>query len=650
MRKTQLFAFLLVMSVALVANSQINYLQEIYNGGITSDAYSQWTTNDPGTFDVYIEPGSTIRKAILFVQVISNPDDNIAYLNGQPIHLSGSETLNNPYFFYNSATFNYYYRTLAIDVTNLVSPTELNYTLTPPNQSPLLLEYGGYVEFYLMILYENISLPSISVNVMMNELDVDPFLNYHFEMLNKIDTIYNVALAVNAGQFCDTIQDGSIISINGVQIGLAGGNDDNSTASCAALTSSFYYQNGVLFGLGNNFANPTMNGSDGIAFIEDNLNSLTSVSVLFEYQSNFRPQTNPVHQLFLTYSTHCSPFPVTTPTDTTICQGATLQLNATGGTPNSHSATGYEWLPATGLSCSDCPNPIFTADSSMFYTVRIWNTDSCSVVRPLKINVRKTPLWDTVVLSPSVCGTSTGFATLFGLPNNGAAQSWTEVGGLTQNSNLFSNLGAGNHTFYFTDTNGCQSTDTIVFVPSTNPTVASFVANPLSGPAPLSVSFANTSLYATDFLWSVNGLNLGATLTNFVLDTSGTYYVHLVAWQNNSSCADTFALKIVVFDSLVLQIPNVFSPNSDGANDFYTLSSNVPVSGNYRIFNRWGETLAENTLNFGPGTTVLWDGISPNSIPSTEGTYFYQLEITPAFDNGVIGKTVMLSGFLQVVR
>src|SRR5690606_32522098 len=155
------------------------------------------------------------------------------------------------------------------------------------------------------------------------------------------------------------------------------------------------------------------------------------------------------------------------------CQGSTLQLNASSTNP---SAT-YEWLPATGLSCSTCPNPIFTADSSMFYTVRVWNNDSCSVVRPLKINVRPQPDFGTITSEPSECGAPTGSATagsvtLSALPNNGVVATWQEVGGAIQSNNVFSGLSPGNHTFNFIDTNGCQSADTTVFVDEVNSTIA----------------------------------------------------------------------------------------------------------------------------------------------------------------------------------
>ena len=51
--------------------------------------------------------------------------------------------------------------------------------------------------------------------------------------------------------------------------------------------------------------------------------------------------------------------------DTAVCAGSPVELLATGGDL-------YEWTPATGLSCTDCPNPIATPGISTTYQVTIF--------------------------------------------------------------------------------------------------------------------------------------------------------------------------------------------------------------------------------------------------------------------------------------
>jgi gliding motility-associated-like protein len=59
------------------------------------------------------------------------------------------------------------------------------------------------------------------------------------------------------------------------------------------------------------------------------------------------------------------------PVSTTINQGESVQLQAT-------SATTYSWSPATGLSCSDCPNPVATPNITTTYTVTGTDASGCT--------------------------------------------------------------------------------------------------------------------------------------------------------------------------------------------------------------------------------------------------------------------------------
>ena len=54
-----------------------------------------------------------------------------------------------------------------------------------------------------------------------------------------------------------------------------------------------------------------------------------------------------------------------TPTDTTICPGSSVQLEATSPI----EVTEWTWEPALGLSCTDCPNPVATPPTTTQYSV-----------------------------------------------------------------------------------------------------------------------------------------------------------------------------------------------------------------------------------------------------------------------------------------
>ncbi len=96
------------------------------------------------------------------------------------------------------------------------------------------------------------------------------------------------------------------------------------------------------------------------------------------------------------------------------------------------------------------------------------------------------------------------------------------------------------------------------------------------------------------------------------------------------------------FDDLIAGIPNVFSPNGDGYNEFFQIKNieNYPKN-TLTVFNRWGELVYENNQYQND-----WNGsyrLSNEPLPS--GTYYYTIRIVD-FDN----QTFFQSGFLQIIR
>jgi gliding motility-associated-like protein len=225
-------------------------------------------------------------------------------------------------------------------------------------------------------------------------------------------------------------------------------------------------------------------------------------------------------------------------------------------------------------------------------------------------------------------------------------------GGTAQSSGSFLNVGAGFQTVTIQDGFGCKR-DSVVTIGQVNNTMAQFSANPTSGAVPFSVSLSNTSVFADQFLWSLNGTNQGSTFTNFTLTQTGLYTVELVAWQFDPVCADTATLSITAFDSLMVQVPNILTANDDHINDFFTLTTNLPLKGTVSILNRWGEVVYTYNGKLQQGETVLWDGKFDGK-NVTEGTYFYRIELSEDPESPLaIDKSQLpfkLEGFVEVRR
>lgn len=73
--------------------------------------------------------------------------------------------------------------------------------------------------------------------------------------------------------------------------------------------------------------------------------------------------------------------------DTTVDEGIKLLLSASG-------AQDYTWMPGHGLSCINCPNPVFTADSTTTFLVTGQDVNGCSATDSLVVTVIPEPTFE----------------------------------------------------------------------------------------------------------------------------------------------------------------------------------------------------------------------------------------------------------------
>ena len=112
--------------------------------------------------------------------------------------------------------------------------------------------------------------------------------------------------------------------------------------------------------------------------------------------------------------------------------------------------------------------------------------------------------------------------------------------------------------------------------------------------------------------------NTGDTTAGITVIKPGTY-TNVVTIDGCSS-SDT----IVVQKDCYMDIPNVFTPNGDGTNDYFfprqMLTAGL-VSFKMDIYNRWGQNIYETTNTDGRG----WDG-NFNNQAQPEGVYVYIID------------------------
>ncbi len=115
------------------------------------------------------------------------------------------------------------------------------------------------------------------------------------------------------------------------------------------------------------------------------------------------------------------------------------------------------------------------------------------------------------------------------------------------------------------------------------------------------------------WLWST-----GQTTSSIGISEPGTYTAKVTI----DGCSQSYT--VVVESDCYLNIPNIFTPNGDGLNDYFMprqLLTKGLSTFNMNIFNRWGELVYKSTSIEGRG----WDGRF-NDVNQPEGVYVYTID------------------------
>jgi len=267
--------------------------------------------------------------------------------------------------------------------------------------------------------------------------------------------------------------------------------------------------------------------------------------------------------------------------DKTICGiGNCVTLNGSGGGT-------YAWLPATGLSCTNCSTPQACPATNTTYTLTVTNGFGCTSSDVVNVTVGNIPVTPVIAGNPNDCNTLT--ASTYSVSNTvaGVTYSWAASGGtivppatganVSVNWNLTSpsslpctscSKGPGSLTVTATNSSGCSSTGALLVFPC---------CKQYAGVTLFDAS--NTSVLAVASTYSVFGSGPPFTVTNFPFTINGTFTVN--ANINFINCKIDLSpdSKIVI---------------NPGAS--LTLTSS-------------GNTGGQTILRAGTCCSVMWDGI-----------------------------------------
>jgi len=309
----------------------------------------------------------------------------------------------------------------------------------------------------------------------------------------------------------------------------------------------------------------------------------------------------------------------------------------TGGTTGSFASipTGVVFLNAnTGLID-------LTATTPGKYNITYTTNGACKQSSNVSVDVNANPTADTSKISStdSYCGTQTG--TISGITKLTGTlpitYEWKNNGGVVVDTGRVAvgdsirldSVAPGIYTVKITDANGCSLTiggganTDIKFLQSVT---ALFTSDVNDGEVPLPVQFINQSTMngtnVINYNWNFdNGTTSTLKDPSVTFNDIKTYNVCLIVDDGGKGCKDTICHPIeVLTTSDIPFIPNIFTPNGDGANDIFKITAKGLGTLHAEIYNRWGQKEYEwNTLNGG------WDGYSASGMPASSGTYYIVL-------------------------
>ena len=344
---------------------------------------------------------------------------------------------------------------------------------------------------------------------------------------------------------------------------------------------------------------------------------------------------------------------ITITQDTSLCLGQSIQLFASGG-------TSYVWSPNNNtLSDVNIATPICSTTVSQTYTVTVTNAFGCVATDSVRITINGLPTVSGVGFMAD-CGKDNGSVRVTSIGGAGTGPYIFSLDGIAfQSDSTFTNLPAGNYTITIEDANGCQSQSTNVAVLEQIITNAAFTANNETtitvGLAPFNVTVINNSTNATNFIWDFGNGQTGNSpisgdSTTITYNDFGDYEIILIAYDTYDRCADTVSVKVKVEGKSALIMPNIFSPNGDGKNEFFAPilydkdtkpdgSRNI-TEYNLQIYDRWGKLVFEtNDFN------TVWDGKRRNGSQATDGVYFWLVKAI-----GIDNQSYDLKGNVTLIR
>lgn len=310
---------------------------------------------------------------------------------------------------------------------------------------------------------------------------------------------------------------------------------------------------------------------------------------------------------------------------------ASVQAAATGGSGQ------YLFTWNTGANA-----PLLTGVGAGTYTVTVTDANQCTatasatVVPPPALSLQVT--LDEVICGETVLGTAI-------TPNGGVGPFAIAIDGLATTGGLNPELSAGTHTILLSDANNCTADTTVLVVIPVAPS-AQLPAEVTAALGEKLVVEVQTNLQTwQSIVWNPlpDPACPACLRQEWIPETPGTYTVTIT---DQYGCTASASVAVKLRREVDVYIPNVFSPNDDGREDFWTISAGTSVISIHtiQIFDRWGDEVYKLEAPVAVSNWRGWDGTFRGK-DMNPGVFVYYLELDLAN-----GERIVRKGDITIIR
>lgn len=234
---------------------------------------------------------------------------------------------------------------------------------------------------------------------------------------------------------------------------------------------------------------------------------------------------------------------------------------------------------------------------------------------------------DLEITPPGCPGENNGSIIISNIQNGSGTYTFSFNGEPFQTDPIIENLSQGSYAINIMDSYQCETTlDAVLVDPlAVQIDLGEDVTIKLGGSHDVQVQ---SNLPIESFIWlETEGLNCSTDCLNPNLSPFETTTYALIARDEND-CSAIDSITIFVDKTRNVFIPNAFSPNGDGYNDYLTIYGGIDVEEvvTFQVYNRWGDVVFSNR-NFQPNDDLIgWNGFFKGKNVNT-GVYIFSAEI-----------------------